>query len=386
MNVLQAALYRRCHCGGLKWLYTQSVILDGVSEMMEKRQADSQNTVVEDQDTWHELAIMDPVDKPHLVHKDSEDQEALLLNGAKHPEHRPLLVSFALEEFEFPSSVCLEEMPLFPQWHLPLKLMAILMALTFLYTFIRDVLQPFVSQSRSDFYKIPILVMNKTLPWTAISLLALVYLPGLLAALLQLYRGTKYSSFPGWLERWMSMRKQLGLLAFFLAALHAIYSLCYPMRRSYRYKLLNWAYQQVQQNQEDSWVADDVWRMEIYVSLGIMGLGLLALLAISSLPSISDTLNWREFTWMQRSLGYAALVLCTAHALVYGWRKWVEPKHYVWYTPPSFILASLLPATVLLVKAVLLLPCLDRRLGQIRRGWESPRPPRGRGVTEKDSL
>ncbi|XP_055737335.1 STEAP family member 1B-like isoform X3 [Salvelinus fontinalis] len=356
-----------------------------VSEM-EKRQADSQNTMVEDQDTWHELAIMDPVDKPHLVHKDSEDQEALLLNGAKHPEHRPLLVSFALEEFEFPSSVCLEEMPLFPQWHLPLKLMAILMALTFLYTFLRDVLQPFVSQSRSDFYKIPILVMNKTLPWTAISLLALVYLPGLLAALLQLYRGTKYSSFPGWLERWMSMRKQLGLLAFFLAALHAIYSLCYPMRRSYRYKLLNWAYQQVQQNQEDSWVADDVWRMEIYVSLGIMGLGLLALLAISSLPSISDTLNWREFTWMQRSLGYAALVLCTAHALVYGWRKWVEPKHYVWYTPPSFILASLLPATVLLVKAVLLLPCLDRRLGQIRRGWESPRPLRGRGVTEKDSL
>lgn len=42
--------------------------------------------------------------------------------------------------------------------------------------------------------------------------------------------------------------------------------------------------------------------MEIYVSLGIMGLGLLALLAISSLPSISDALNWREFTWMQVNL------------------------------------------------------------------------------------
>ena len=43
----------------------------------------------------------------------------------------------------------------------------------------------------------------------------------------------------------MSVRKQLGLLSFLLAALHAIYSLSYPMRRSYRYKLLNWAYQQV---------------------------------------------------------------------------------------------------------------------------------------------
>lgn len=119
--------------------------------------------------------------------KESADQEALMLEGAK---HRPPLVSYALEEFEFPSCVCLEEMPLFPQWHLPLILMAILMAVTFLYTFVRDVLQPFVSQNRSDFYKIPILVMNKTLPWTSISLLALVYVPGVLAALLQLHRGT----------------------------------------------------------------------------------------------------------------------------------------------------------------------------------------------------
>ncbi|KAL1006709.1 hypothetical protein UPYG_G00075740 [Umbra pygmaea] len=356
---------------------------------MEQRQADPQSG--EDDDTWHELAVMDQKDNAPLAvqvthtqtyfsqassPKDTEDQKAGVLNAV---EHRHLLVSFPVEAFEFPSTVCLEEMTLFPQWCLPLKMTSILLALTFMYTFIREVLQPFVSQGRSDFYKIPILVMNKTLPWTSITLLALVYLAGVLAALLQLHRGTKYSRFPVWLETWMSMRKQLGLLAFFLAALHAIYSLCYPMRRSYRYKLLNWAYQQVQQNLEDSWVADDVWRMEIYVSLGIIGLGLLTLLAISSLPSISDTLNWREFAWVQRCLGYTALVLVTAHALVYGWRKWVEPKQYVWYTPPSFILASLLPITVLLAKALLLLTGLHRRLEQIHRGWERP----GRGLREQ---
>jgi len=38
--------------------------------------------------------------------------------------------------------------------------------------------------------KVPVLVMNKALPWTSITLLALVYLPGLLAAMLQLHRGT----------------------------------------------------------------------------------------------------------------------------------------------------------------------------------------------------
>ncbi|XP_010897338.1 metalloreductase STEAP1 [Esox lucius] len=349
--------------------------------MMDIRHTDSQ--IVEDQDTWNELVIMGQEDQPHLAEQDAQDHKALVPTGT---ERRHLLVSFAVEEFEVPPSVCIEEMSLFPEWHLPLKLTGVLMALTFLYTFMRDVLQPFVSQGRSDFYKVPILVVNKTLPWTAISLLALVYLPGVLAGLLQLQRGTKYRPFPVWLERWMSMRKQLGLLAFFLAVLHSIYSLCYPMRRSYRYKLLNWAFQQVQRNQEDSWIADDVWRMEVYVSLGITGLGLLALLAITSLPSVTDTLNWREFVWMQRSLGYVALVVCTAHALVYGWRKWVEPKHFVWYTPPSFILASLLPATVLLIKAVLLLPCLNRRLEQIHRGWVRPCPLKERQVLGKDSL
>ncbi|KAI4871248.1 hypothetical protein NFI96_019778, partial [Prochilodus magdalenae] len=310
----------------------------------------------------------------------TESQEGEVLSDLS---QRPLVSAVMMEEFEFPASINLQDMPLFPKWHLPLKLMAVLMAVAFVYTFLRDVLQPHLSQGKNDFYKIPILVLNKVLPWTSITLLALVYLPGILAALLQLHRGTKYSHFPVWLENWMSVRKQLGLLAFLLACLHAIYSLSYPMRRSYRYKLLNWAYQQVQQKRDNAWVEDDVWRMEIYISLGILGLGILALLAISSLPSVSDSLNWREFQCVQRTLGYTALFLCTAHALVYGWKKWVELKQYVWYTPPSFILASFLPAMVLLAKAVLAMPCLDKRLDHIRHGWERP----GRkGLLDKDSL
>ena len=35
---------------------------------------------------------------------------------------------------------------------------------------------------------------------------------GVLAAYLQLSRGTKYSVFPGWLDAWLRLRKQLGLL------------------------------------------------------------------------------------------------------------------------------------------------------------------------------
>ncbi|KAG5268664.1 hypothetical protein AALO_G00215050 [Alosa alosa] len=334
---------------------------------MEKRQADS--TVTDNvKDCLELLEIVNDV-KPTQNTEVCRQQEAQLL---REPWQHPLLSPYPVEEFELPTSLQLQELPLFPQWHLPLKVMTSLMVSTFLYTLLRDVLQPLVTQSRNDSYKIPILVMNKVLPWTSITLLATVYLPGVLAAILQLCRGTKYGHFPGWLEKWMCVRKQLGLLSFLLAALHAIYSLSYPMRRSYRYKLLNWAYQQVQQNKDDAWVEDDVWRMEIYVSLGILGLGVLAVIAMSSLPSVSESFNWREFQCIQRTLGYLALLLCTTHTLVFGWRKWVEPKHYVWYTPPSFILASVLPAAVLLVKMVLSLPCLDRRLEQIRRGWERP--------------
>lgn len=69
--------------------------------------------------------------------------------------------------------------------------MTFLMVSTSLYTLLRDVLQPLVTQSRNESYKIPILVMNKVLPWTAITLLATVYLPGVLAAILQLHRGER---------------------------------------------------------------------------------------------------------------------------------------------------------------------------------------------------
>lgn len=134
---------------------------------------------------------------------------------------------------------------LFPEWHLPLKIASVISLLAFIYTSMRDVIYPFITRKENVFYKIPILVINKVLPVTSITLLALVYLPGILAAGFQLYFGTKYKRFPQWLHRWMLSRKQFGLLSFFFATLHACYSLCYPMRRSYRYKLLNWAFQQV---------------------------------------------------------------------------------------------------------------------------------------------
>ena len=145
------------------------------------------------------------------------------------------------------SSRDVENMPiqLFPGWKGPVLAAVALSIFFFAYSFVRDIIHPYVKYKQSDFYKIPMEMVNRTLPTVAITLLALVYLAGQLAAAHQLYYGTKYRHFPHWLEGWLQSRKQLGLLSFFLAAVHVLYSLCLPMRRSERYLLLNTAYQQV---------------------------------------------------------------------------------------------------------------------------------------------
>ena len=56
---------------------------------------------------------------------------------------------------------------------------------------------------------------------------------------------------------------------------------------------------QVKQKKENAWIEHDVWRMEIYVSLGILGLAILAVLAVTSIPSVSHSLTWREFHYIQ---------------------------------------------------------------------------------------
>ncbi|XP_053120439.1 metalloreductase STEAP3 [Hemicordylus capensis] len=267
----------------------------------------------------------------------------------------------------------IENIPLrlLPAWKIPVFLALGLFLCFYTYNFIRQVLHPYIQDQKNKFYKMPIEVVNTTLPCVAYVMLSLVYLPGVLAAIFQLYNCTKYKRFPDWLDQWLQHRKQIGLLSFFCAALHAVYSLCLPMRRSHRYLLLNEAMQL--ENKGNAWIEEEVWRMEIYISFGIMALGLLSLLAITSLPSISNSLNWREFSFIQSSLGFVALVISTLHTLTYGWTRAFEEKQYKFYLPPTFTLTLLVPCAVILAKLFFCLPCMNQRLRRIRNGWEKGR-------------
>nr|XP_056717470.1 metalloreductase STEAP3 [Euleptes europaea] len=269
----------------------------------------------------------------------------------------------------------IENIPLrlLPAWKIPVFLALGLFLCFYTYNFIRQVLHPFIRDHKNKFYKIPVEVINTTLPCVAYVMLSLVYLPGVLAAIFQLYYCTKYRRFPDWLDQWLQHRKQIGLLSFFCAALHAAYSFCLPMRRSHRYLLLNEAVKQALEKKENAWIEEEVWRMEIYISFGIMALGLLSLLAITSLPSISNALNWREFSFIQSTLGFIALVISTLHTLTYGWTRAFDENQYKFYLPPTYTLTLLVPCAVILAKVFFHLPCMNQRLRRIRNGWERGR-------------
>ncbi|XP_030606282.1 metalloreductase STEAP4 [Archocentrus centrarchus] len=270
----------------------------------------------------------------------------------------------------------LEDFPLqlFPEWRLPMQLAIGLTAFFFIYVVIRDVIYAYVKDNKDISFRIMVSLANKVFPAVSLVMLSLCYLPGVIAAFLQLYRGTKYKRFPDWLDRWMLCRKQLGLVALALASLHVLYTLIIPIRYYVRYKLAANTISQIRENKTSLFDTTMAWRTDSYYSMGALGFGLYLLLGITSLPSVSNMLSWREFSFIQSKLGYLTLFVCTFHTYLYGWDMFLRPSYYKWYTLPNYMLSLVVPSAVLVLKLLLLLPCVDRTLTRIRQGWERSDP------------
>ncbi|XP_064146031.1 metalloreductase STEAP4 isoform X1 [Loxodonta africana] len=258
---------------------------------------------------------------------------------------------------------------LFPMWRFPLYLSAVLCIFIFSYCVIREVIYPYVYEKKDETFRMTISIPNRVFPIAALTLLALVYLPGVIAAILQLYRGTKYRRFPDWLDHWMLCRKQLGLVALGFAFLHVLYTLVIPIRYYVRWRLRNITITQAA-NKDNPFSTSSAWVSDSYVALGILGFFLFVLLGITSLPSVSNMVNWREFRFVQSKLGYLTLILCTAHTLVYGGKRFLSPSILRWCLPSAYVLALIIPCTVLVIKFILIMPCIDKTLTRIRQGWE----------------
>uniref|UniRef100_A0A6Q2XS94 STEAP family member 4 n=1 Tax=Esox lucius TaxID=8010 RepID=A0A6Q2XS94_ESOLU len=265
----------------------------------------------------------------------------------------------ALDRGSLSASRELEDFPLqlFPLWRLPMRIAVGLTAFFFFYLLIREILYAYITQGKDISFRIMVSLANRVCPIVSLIMLALCYLPGVLASFLQLYRGTKYRRFPDWLDRWMLCRKQLGLLALGFACLHVLYTLIIPIRS-------------VVQNGTNEFITSRAWHSDSYLSFGILGFGLYVLLGITSLPSVSNALSWREFSFVQSKLGHLTLLLCTIHTYLYGGKRFLSASLYNWYTPPGYMLCLVLPSVVLLLKLLLVTPCVDRNITRIRQGWE----------------
>jgi len=287
----------------------------------------------------------------------------------------------------------IEDIPVrqFPEWKTPLVISFSLFIVFFLLAFGKfqvcwtlswDKIETFGDNwNWKRWNTIPTTTVNSTLAVHAINMLSLCYIPGLIAAYIQLIRGTKYSRFPNWLDKWLRMRKQLGLLMLFSASLHAILS-CASFSPTYHELAWGdpkeiftdtleggWGPKTLVQNQTVKVYGSEKmhWRGESFLVAGVVAYALSVLLGITSLPSVTAALSWKEFAFIQSKLGWACLIFAVMHDLFYGWPY---INGFSCYVPPTFQYAIYLPGLAILLKLPLLVPCLDQMLKKIRGGWE----------------
>jgi len=283
----------------------------------------------------------------------------------------------------------IEDMPVavFPQWRVPFYIHLAIFIFLYLLGFVKfQICWPITWSTDGSFLwhlwnHIPMDNMNKTLAVHALTTLALCYLPGVIAGWLQIYRGIKYSRFPAWLDNWLRMRKQLGLLMMFSASIHACLSVAYlsPTYHTLVYgqpldisvhtmEGEGWGPKTESLNRTAIKVFGSEkmqWRGECFLMTGVFGFALVALLAISSLPSVTATLSWKEFAFIQSGLGWTSLVFLCAHDMFYGWPYMNGPSCGI---PSSFQYALYIPFLTMILKLPLVLPPLSNHLTKIRAG------------------
>ncbi|KAH3708216.1 metalloreductase STEAP4-like [Dreissena polymorpha] len=285
------------------------------------------------------------------------------------------------------SSRRIEKHPLrlFPEWRFPI-IFAVgvfngwLLFLIYIY---------YMFESFYNWEQLSIKVMNKAVCMTSITTLSATYLASSFATIFQLYFGTKHQRFPRWLDTWLKTRKQLGLVSYLLVTVHVIMSLLTmsptyypPWYHSTRVRIpanLNSTFE----FQRITWMN---WKGEATSLVGICAYVVLSLVCVTTFPSVTDKLNWREWRFAQSKMGHAALFLSVAHVLVMAIPVWMKHPDVVYKS--IFFVCSLLPWATLVLKFVFMLPCINRYVMKIRKGWikgeECERHKMNRGYTAVD--
>ncbi|ELU11793.1 hypothetical protein CAPTEDRAFT_97945 [Capitella teleta] len=202
----------------------------------------------------------------------------------------------------------------------------------------------------------PLTAFNVVLASMAINQLALCYLPGCLAAFIQIAKGTKYKAFPRWLDLWLKMRKQLGLYGLIFAIMHACVSLIVFSHRRHRGPPRQGGSPQI---------------------IAVLATLFYIILGITSLPSVGALLNWREWRFVQSYLGHLCLLLSCVHACLLKFEFFHRLGSFMIIIQQPEVLCQLLAFAALALRLILWMPCISSYVWKIRKGYV-------RGGTRKD--
>jgi len=170
----------------------------------------------------------------------------------------------------------------------------------------------------------PLFILNKATSLAAVMFVASSYLIGKIIR---------------WHDHDKALRlvviKFCGLVGFFLAAIHALFSL----------SLLSPAYY--------AKYFDAGGRLnlpgELALSVGVVGLFFLMSPAITTLPMMPKALGGKRWKRSQRA-GYVALLLVVVHLGALGWKGWLEPSGWNGGLPPISLVAVVAAVIPLVVK------------------------------------
>lgn len=209
--------------------------------------------------------------------------------------------------------------------------------------------------------------LNKVLGFTSLQLLAWVYFGSVLASIFQLKNGTKYQLFPRCLDAFLRGRKQYGLWAFLYASLHTILTI-YVMNEGY---LKSW------------YNADSKLTLigENNLITGALAYILFVLVALSSINSIANSLNWKEWQFVQTKIGITCLLVGLIHTSLMYLNIFLQRHTDTTIYTPMYLLTRVklygvyFPLLVLVLRFIFgYFPPLSRRIEAIRNGTYKNKP------------
>ena len=256
-----------------------------------------------------------------------------------------------------------KQLKIFPEWRFAFLMTVFLLILTTGYIYMRVFL--YISGRNIAVYAV-MPIGNAVAGCMVLLLLTVVFLPGVIASITQLTRGTKYGVLPAWLRLWMKSRKQFGLFALLFAALHACMSLVllsgeyYPLMS--RVSVVNGTliYHKYR------------WNTEISLLFATLSISVLSIQCLASLPSVNQSMSWKEWDFIQSRLGYTGFFFGFLHVAFYAGIVFLPDsmKRWKYGIPHQLFLLSIFAAVVMLLKLFLLLPGVNSMLEKIKAGWE----------------